>query len=147
MVMGRGAMETIQLDPRDVVAESETAMTTGGVPVILSLSAFDVPRSVRVERGPSQHAFRLTFQYVDNEEAVVETVNPDLIVSLGKNSKKVLALEVKGQSAWDIRLRIVEGVGEQLLRATRDNQRLNYKAIQNVIRSKKLESSLLAIAG
>src|SRR5437867_12791960 len=103
-------MDTIQLDPRDLVAEAEHAVTRGGVPVILSLSAFDVPRSVSVERDSARHTLRLTFQYVDNEQAVAETVNPDLIVWLGQNSGKVLALEVKEAPAWDIRVRIVHGV-------------------------------------
>ena len=135
-------MDTIQLDPRDVVAESQTTLTTGGVPVILSLSPFDVPRSVTVDRDASR--LRLTFQYVDNEEPVIETVRPDFIVSLGKNSRKVLAVEIKGTagSAWDIRVRIVEGVDAQLRRATKDNQRLNYRAIRNVVQSKKLEPLL-----
>jgi len=131
-------MDTIQLDPHDLFAEAERTFTRG-VPVILSLSAFDVPRSVSVERDSARHTLRLTFQYVDNEEAVAETVNPDLIVWLGKNSKKVLALEVKGAPALDIQVRIVHGVDEQLRRATKDNQRLNYKLIRNVVSSKKLE--------
>jgi hypothetical protein len=147
--MGREAMDTttIQLDPHDVDAVGETMMTTAGVPVILSLSAFDVPRSVSVERDEARHVLRLTFQYIDHEEPVSEVVSPDLTVSLGKNSKKVLALEVKGGSAYEIRVRIVEGVEAQLRRAKKDNQRLNYKAIWNVVRGKKLESSLMAIAG
>jgi hypothetical protein len=140
-------METIQLDSRDVAAEPQTTLTTGGVPVVLSLSAFDIPHSVRVERDAAHDSFRLTFQYVDNEESTSQVVDPNLTVALGKNSKKVISLEVKGRSARDIRVRIVEGVDAQLLRATKTNQKLNYQIIKKVIQSEKLGSSLLAIVG
>jgi hypothetical protein len=136
-------METIQLDPNELAAESERATTLGGIPIRVSASAFDVPRSIMVERDVVRHLLKIVFQYIDQEPSVESTVGPDLVVRLGQNSKKVLAFEMKGtpERARDITFRVVDGVEAQLKNATKDNQRLNYRMIRSVIQN-KLEALL-----
>ena len=137
-------METIHLNPEELTAESRSdAMAHGNVPVVLSLSSFDVPRAINVERNDPT-LLRITFQYVDYEARVDRSVGPDLIVWLGKDSGKVLGFELKRvphQKPRDVIVRIVHGVDEQLRRATRDNQRLNYALIKRVL-ERRVEPAL-----
>lgn len=130
-------MQTIRLTPEDVMPEQERVLAHGTVPVILSLSAYDIPNSLSVE--PQGGQLRITFNYVDNEEAVARPADHDLTVLTGKNSGKVLGFVVKpdARKPREITVRIVQGVDDQLRRAAlRPNQRLNYRLIRRVVENK-----------
>jgi hypothetical protein len=130
-------MQTIRLTPEDVMPEQEHALAHGTVPVILSLSAYDIPNSLSVE--PQGGQLRITFNYVDQEEAIARSADHDLTVLVGKNSGKVLGFVVRpdARKAREITVRIVQGVDEQLRRAAlRPNQRLNYRLIRRVVENK-----------
>ena len=137
-------MQTIRLTPEDVTSEQEPSMAHGDIPVILSLSVYDIPSSLTV--APEKGLLRITFNYVDNEESVSRYVDDDLTVLVGKSSGKVLGFVVKPNTRQprEIIVRIVHGVDEQLQRATRPNQRLNYRLIRRVVEN-TLEP-LLAVA-
>lgn len=128
-------MTTLRLLPEDLV-EAEASYARGSVPVILSLSAFDIPHSISVDR--KDDAISITFQYLGHEEPVKRDAGPGLSVIVGKNSGKVLGFVAKrtSQQPRDITVRIVRGVEEELKRATRPNQRMNYKLIDRVVRTK-----------
>jgi len=130
-------MQTIRLTPEDVIPEQEHTLAHGTVPVVLSLSAYDIPKSVSADLQGGQ--LRITFNYVDNEESVARPADHDLTVLVGKNSGKVLGFVVKSDARKprEITVRIVQGVDEQLRRAAlRPNQRLNYRLIRRVVESK-----------
>jgi hypothetical protein len=130
-------MQTIRLTPEDVMPEQERVFAHGNVPVVLSLSAYDIPKSLSVE--PQGGELRITFNYVDHEEAIARRADHDLTVLVGKNSGKVLGFVVKpdARQPREITVRIVQGVDEQLRRvALRPNQRLNYRLIRRVVENK-----------
>lgn len=133
-------MEIFKLSPEDM-KEEQPALARGEIPVILSLSAYDVPNSFTVTAvGDS---IRIDFGYIDREEAEQRSVDDRLIVLLGKNSGKVLGFIVKpdAQHPQEITVRIVHGVDEQMSRATRPNQRMNYALIKRVVQ-RRLETAL-----
>jgi hypothetical protein len=132
---------TVTLTPQELLSNSLT-MARGQIPVILSLSAYDVPSSFTVR--PHGDRVQITFNYVDHEESVDHVVDQDLTVRLGRNSGKVLAFLVKPKhEPQEIIVRIVEGVDQQIQRATRPNQRLNYELIKRLV-SNRLEPALVA---
>lgn len=133
-------MATIRLNPEDM-KEAQAAFARGDVPVILSLSAYDIPHSVTIGTEPS--SLRITFNYIDQEPAEDRVVDDGLIVSIGKNSGKVLGFIVKpdAQRPREITVRMVHGVDEQIRRATRPNQRMNYELIKRIVQE-RLEQAL-----
>jgi hypothetical protein len=134
-------METIfKLTPEDM-KEEHSALASGEIPVILSLSAYDVPNSFTVTVvGDS---LRIDFGYIDREAAEHRSVDDRLTVLLGKNSGKVLGFIVKpdAQRPREITVRIAHGVDEQMSRATRSNQRMNYALIKRIVQ-RRLETAL-----
>src|SRR5258708_7853060 len=98
----------------DDMKGAEAAFARGTVPVILSLSAFDVPQSFTVD--PQGVNIRVTFNYIDQEPSEERFVDEGLTVSIGKNSGKVLGFTVKqnAQLAREITVRIAQGVDQQI---------------------------------
>jgi len=137
-------MPTVELNPLEFSTESRE-LAQGDVPVVISLSAYDIPSAVTLKRDPESGTLRISFDYVDREAAVTHIVDDALTVQLGKSSGKVLGFILKptAQRPKDITIRIVEGVEKQLARAQRDNQRLNYEFIKRVVQN-KMESLLAA---
>jgi hypothetical protein len=127
-------METTRLPLDNLRVESLQATAHGKVPVILSLSAYDIPRAVKIERVASG-MLSITFEYLDQEEPDNRVVDPDLTVIVGKKTEKVLGFMVNPTKTQpsDVSVRIVRGVDEQLRRATRENQRMNYRVIKDVV--------------
>lgn len=135
--------ETIRLTPEELTPEREWGVAHGTVPVMLSQSTFDIPTSLTIE--PDGGILRITFNYPDREEPEVRPRSGpgDLTFSLGKNSGKVLGLVVTrgAQNPHDITVRIAEGVDQEIGKATKANQRLNYKLILRLVRG-RLERAL-----
>ena len=126
-------MTTVRLNPHDLMPESEqTEQVDNKTPVVLSLSAYDLPQAVTVKREEGRIEIR--FQYPDNEQDDVVIVGSDLSVILGKNSRKVLGFTVSGgREPKEVTVRVVQGVDAQIRLAQRDNQRMNYRVIRRVM--------------
>jgi hypothetical protein len=101
-----------------------------GVNLIISASAFDVPRSVKIEIGPE--CMTLTFEYLDHEDEEEVVVDPNLIFAVGKNSGKLLKISAKGDGLQHIP-RILGGIEKARGSAKRDNQKLNYGIIKELL--------------
>ena len=131
-------MATVELDPKDLLSESESEEVSEGAHIVLTPSAYDVPRSLTVERDVVQHLLKIIFRYFDQERAVVKEVAPDLVARLGETSRKVLGFELKEPPAraHDIAILLARGVEAQLNQATEASERLNYRLIRKVIDSK-----------
>lgn len=134
---------TIELRPEQFVGETRE-MAQSGVPVLLSLSVYDIPRSLTADWDSPTGWLHIRFDYVDQEPPVDHPVDEELKVQLGKHSGKVLGFLVSPQlkKPREITVRIVQGVDQELLRAQRDNQRLNYQLIKRVVSSPVMEHLL-----
>jgi hypothetical protein len=131
-------MLTIQLSPEELTKESRE-LARHGVPVVLSLSTYDIPRSLTVDRDPSTGRWLIRFDYPDQEPHIDHSVDDELTVQLGRHSGKVLGFTVSAQitKPREITVRIVQGVDSELARSRlRDNQRLNYELIRRVVSSR-----------
>lgn len=125
---------TIELKPEQLGKESRE-LAQGGVPVVLSLSAYDIPRSLTADWDKATSWLHIRFDYLDQESPVNRPVDEELIVQVGKHSGKVLGFLVSPhlKKPKEITIRIVQGVEQELARAQRDNQRLNCQLIRNVV--------------
>lgn len=130
-------MITIHLSSEEMLKETRK-VATSGVPVVLSLSTYDIPRSLAVGRDPSTRRWQIRFDYPDQEPPVDHLVDEELTVQVGKHSGKVLGFTVSAQitKPREITVRIVQGVDHELARAQRDNQRLNYELIKRVVNTR-----------
>jgi hypothetical protein len=138
-------MKTLQLTPADIQVPFIRSKARDGVPVVLSLSAYDIPVSLRVDESrDGGDKISITFTYLDAEPPRAIAVDDHLTVMVGASSGKVLGFRVAAaDNPHDIIVRIVAGVEQQLRHTTRDIQKLNYKMIQGVVFS-KLEPLLTA---
>ena len=127
--------ETIVLDPNQLQSTSTTSVTSSsGVPVRLSLSTLDVPRSLTITKEQGDF-LRITFKYVDDEQATEHRVDESLTTFVGKNSGKVLGilLALSFANVQQVLQRLRKELDRELEGATKDNQRLNYKLIKNLL--------------
>jgi len=127
--------EPIVFDPNQLQSTSTTSVTSSsGVPVRLSLSALDVPRSLTItrERG---NLLRIQFKYVDDEQATEHRADESLVTFVGKNSGKVLGIlfGISFATAQQALQRVSKELDRELEGATKDNQRLNYKLIKKLL--------------
>src|SRR5439155_12516273 len=96
-----------RLDPTELVTRSLRNVYVHGVPISLSLSAFDVPQSMTVQEDVASGGIRITFRYLDDEQATQQRLTPQLTALIGKNSHKLLCFVVApppGQHPHDIRI-------------------------------------------
>jgi hypothetical protein len=123
--------ETVVLDLP--VRPGKPVFGQGGTEVVLSPSVYDVPQSATIEWNGSERVVRVTFGYVDNETANERRIN-DLTLYTGKNSEKVIALSLKvGGANQKVADELAQGIDRQIAHATRDNQRLNYAIVRDVL--------------
>lgn len=134
---------TIRLQPGALAKATEEELRREGTPIILSLSSYDVPKSMKIDREPSGR-LHIQFEYLDEESAVDNAVDDELTVQLGKHSGKVLGFLVSGRirKPREVTVRIVSGVDRELARPRmKDNQRMNYQLIRRVV-STTMENAL-----
>ena len=137
-------MATIRLRPEALARHMRKTMH-GNEPVVLSLSAYDVPMSMTMDK--SEGGYELRFEYADHEPAIDHVVDNDLTVQLGKHSGKVLGFYVRPtKTPKDIKVRIVEGVEQELAGTLRDNQRLNYQLVKEVV-STEMDELIAEVGG
>lgn len=132
--------ETIVFDPDQLQLRTMTSTTSStGVPVRLSLSTFDVPRSVTID-DVAGGGLLIRFQYIDNEQATEHKTDESLTTLVGKNSGKVLGfiLGLTAIPAQQIPQRLAYVVDRELANATKDNQKLNYSLIRALVTEKAL---------
>jgi hypothetical protein len=106
--------------------------------MVVSSSAYDVPRYVDVKVSDSENRLWITFGYIDSEEAERRDLDPNFTVLVGVNSGKLLGLEARNlsRSTGEVVISLVKAVDQQLEHATRDNQKLNYGMIRNVVKDR-----------
>lgn len=123
--------KTVFLDPREVMPGIEES----NVHVTVSLSAYDVPKAMTVEKDEREGLIRIKFQYMDEEKAKERQVDDRLTVLLGEKSGKVLGFVLKPDRDLprQISIRISQGADHEISRAKKKNQELNYRLIKKVI--------------
>lgn len=139
------ATRTVRLKLKGLLKEPVITIAHGKVHVALSPSTFDVPVALTAELDKQARTLHVTLSYVDDEKADERQVDDFLALLVGKKSGKLIGFRLKsvGQEPQDIKLRIIKGVEQQMGRATRDNQRLNYNLVKDVV-SSELEPLLAA---
>jgi hypothetical protein len=109
-----------------------TTVAQGSTELVLSPSVYDVPRSATIDVDELRDLLRVSFAYVDDEDAEEQALDEGLALELGKKSGKLLAFVLK-LPAVQIHARLAKGVDLQLARSIRDNQRLNLWLIKQAL--------------
>ena len=136
-------MTILQLTAEDVALAPMETTVRGDVPIVISLSAYDIPTAITIDHDERTGRLKISFQYVTKDEPDERRVDDHLSVIMGARSGKVLGFSVDPKyRARDLSVRIVEGVEEQMKSATRQNQILNYRLIKRII-ERRLEPELL----
>ena len=111
----------------------------------VSASAYDVPRFMEVKLDHATRVLRIEFGYPDREDSTPHEVQKGFSVLVGVNSGKLLGFVVKEfQKPGEVTVGLIRVVDQQLQRATRENQRLNYQTIRDVVQN-KMEKALQAV--
>jgi hypothetical protein len=129
-------MSTKTLNTEELLAKSvRNILAHGKTPVGVSLSGYDVPQSLTVARDEQAGAIRITFGYVDQEEAIELKAHEGLTVLIGKNSRKLLGFIVRRPTQFpgEIQIQLDQTVDEQIRKATKDHERMNYEVIKKVL--------------
>jgi len=146
----------IGVDLKSDDADQSSIETVRGVKVSVQISPYDRPLAFRGIYVKERGAFRIEFRYSDEEAGETHQVDGVVSVELGRHSHKLLAIEV-AVDRHDIRvieLQLVksalekadETVRQLQSRERRPNARLNYRAIDEVLRQGKANPSLLVPA-
>jgi hypothetical protein len=128
--------ETVDLEFKNRIRER--LVDHADVFVSVSPSENDIPQAATVVREPTR--IFISFKYIDKEESKQNQIDKYLTLWAGKNSEKVLGLELKldpQQIQWGYpegtKQRLARGMESCLAHATRDNQRMNYQLVLEVI--------------
>jgi len=105
--------------------------------MVISSSAYDVPKFMDVQVNRVTHTLRLDFGYLDQEASRPQRLDEDFTVYIGVNSGKLLAMEARNLSknSGEIVVGLTNSVERQLEHATRDNQKINYAMIKDVVQN------------
>jgi hypothetical protein len=100
----------------------------------LSLSPYDVPRSLMIDIDPKTHELRMRFNYTDSELEFENRID-DVRAHLGRHSGKVLGLwtTIVNQTPGTIRMNIAQALHSWAARAHRDNERMNYVLVEHIL--------------
>jgi hypothetical protein len=128
-------MTTLKLDLVKLKNDLAESLTRGDSKVFVSLSSYDVPQSLTVQKGGRPGFIRVRFTYSDQEQDDVRPLGNGLTMLVGRNSGKVLGFDIKVQApAHELAAQIVRGVrNEESQPNLRDNQRMNYQLIRRVV--------------
>ena len=116
----------------------------GGVEISISLSVFDIPKSLTVNTDEEQGKMKITFNYIDNEKAIEQKRNDKINIFVGENSGKLMGFLINygGKNPKRIAIEINEFVENELTNLKRENQRLNYGLIKELVSSSEIEPLL-----
>lgn len=87
-----GQSRWLQLDPSKLERHERTEMD--GVEVHVFMSPYDVPEAVRGRLDASIGKFVIEFKYLDEEKSLNEPHGEHIVLRVGKNSKRLLGLEI-----------------------------------------------------
>jgi SMC interacting uncharacterized protein involved in chromosome segregation len=82
----------VSLDPSKLERHEHTK--TDGVEIHVFMSPYDVPEAVRGRFDPSSRRFVIEFKYLDEEKATDEPHGEYIVLRVGKNSKRLLGLQI-----------------------------------------------------
>jgi hypothetical protein len=126
-------MSTVKVTPSDV----RSSETDKGI--LIELSPYDIPRTVKGTFDKQAGVFHIDFEYPDKEESQSRSFNHKLNIKVGKHSGKILGFEIK-VAKFDIKeiaLTIQAAVDEQLPRLEKFNERENYKLVSSLVQRHK----------
>ena len=132
--------KTTTLDPKnihDILGKQEINDNVGGVEISISLSVFDIPKSLTVNTDEEPGKMRIAFNYIDNEKAIEQKGNDKISFFVGENSGKLMGFLINygDQSPKRIAIEINEFVDNEITNLKRENQRLNYGLIKELVSS------------
>lgn len=122
-----------------------------GVDLVIQISPLDAPKAVRGEYRPDRGVFRIEFKYPDREEGELVPGPECVSLELGRHSRKLLGIEVAVDEHDLDAVRLVHRVFDKAdlavahLRSTpqRPNARLNYGAIDRVLRDRNTQETFV----
>ncbi len=87
---------------------------------------------------------KLTFHYIDNEKAIERKRNDTTSIFVGENSGKLMGFLIKygKKNPKKIAIEINEVVDKEIPNLKRENQRLNYGLIKELVSSSEVEPLL-----
>lgn len=105
---------------------------------------FDIPKSLTVNTDEEQEKMKLTFHYIDNEKAIEQKRNDTTSIFVGENSGKLMGLLINygDKNPQRIPIEINEFVEKEIPNFKRENQRLNYGLIKELVASSEVEPLL-----
>lgn len=132
--------KNIMLNSEDIhhlLEAKEVNENVGGVEVSISLSVFDIPKSLTVNTDEEPGKMRIAFNYIDNEKAIEQKGNDKISFFVGENSGKLMGFLINygDQSPKRIAIEINEFVDNEITNLKRENQRLNYGLIKELVSS------------
>ena len=139
--------KTIILDSENfhhLLEAQEVKKNINGVKISISLSVFDIPKSLTVNTDEEQEKMKLTFHYIDNEKAIEQKRNDTTSIFVGENSGKLMGLLINygDKNPQRIPIEINEFVEKEIPNLKRENQRLNYGLIKELVASSEVEPLL-----
>ena len=134
--------KNIILNPEDIhhlleAKEVKVDDTVGDVKVSISLSVFDIPTSLTVKTDEERGKMEIAFNYIDNEKAIERKRNDTISIFVGENSGKLMGFLINygDKNPKKIAIEINEVVDNEITNLTRENQRLNYGLIKELVSS------------
>ena len=139
--------KTLILDSENfhrLLKAQEVRKDTGGAKVSISLSVFDIPKSLTVNTDAEQEKMKLTFRYIDNEKAIERKRTDTTSIFVGEHSGKLMGLLIHygDKNPRRIPMEIHEFVEKEIPKLKRENQRLNYGLIKELVSSSEVEPLL-----
>ena len=139
--------KTLILDSENfhrLLKAQEVRKDTGGAKVSISLSVFDIPKSLTVNTDEEQEKMKLTFRYIDNEKAIERKRNDTTSIFVGEHSGKLMGLLIHygDKNPRQIPIEIHDFVEKEIPNLKRENQRLNYGLIKELVCSSEIDPLL-----
>jgi uncharacterized protein YuzE len=87
----------------------------------------------------STGVFHIFFKYLDQEEAIPKKLDDEITLKVGKNSGKILGLEIQvhKRGVHQIALQIKKAVQSEIPNLRKFNQRANYEVVSSVLDHKR----------
>ncbi len=129
-------MQTITLNPTELVARTASTVSFGPAFANVWLSDYDIPHAVDLWLSEGGRDILIEFKYSDKEKSKVPVPGKGLLFKLGGESRKIGAMIVhtQGETVQEIVRRVAESVDAQYLAAKKENQRLNYLLIKELVK-------------
>lgn len=125
-------MQTLEIHPESFVNQT-TEKQSGGI--WLGPSPYDVPTLAEARLNNTQPiSFSVRFTYVDQEEPEIKDITPDLRITFGKYSGKILIIQAKKAiSSPEAFVELINGIESALPESEKLNVKFNYQFVHSIL--------------